>query len=78
VLQSLREASTPLISWRQRRNLCDAILIVWGEDEGLALEIISALDDEKLKKKIEKLLATSEPGVPRAFFWTTAHNKACS
>jgi len=72
VLQSLREASTPLISWRQRRNLCDAILIVWGEDERLALEIINGLDDAKVKKKIEKLLASSKPGVPRPFFWTTA------
>jgi hypothetical protein len=72
VFQSLREASTPLISWRQRRNLRDAILIVWGEDKPLAQEILNALDDVKLKKKVEKLLATSEPGVPRAFFWTTA------
>jgi hypothetical protein len=72
VLQSLREASTPLISWRQRRNLCDAILIVWGEDKPLALEILSALDDLKLKKKIEKLQVTSQLHVPRPFFWTTA------
>ena len=72
VLQSLREASTPLISWRQRRNLGDAILMVWAEDKPLAQEILSALDDVKLKKKVEKLLATSEPVVPRAFFWTTA------
>jgi hypothetical protein len=72
VLQSLREASTPLINWRQRRNLSDAILIVWGEDKALAQEILSVLDDVKLKKKIEKLLATSKPGAPRAFFWTTA------
>jgi len=71
VFQSLREASTPLKSWRQRRNLCDAILIVWAEDESLAQEVVIALDDVKLKKKIEKLLATSERRVPRPFFWTT-------
>ena len=72
VLESLRGASTPLISWRQRRNLGDAILMVWGEDKSLAQEILRALEDVKLKKKVEKLLATSEPVVPRAFFWTTA------
>jgi len=72
VFESLRMASTPLISWRQRRNLGDAILMIWNEDQPLAQEILSALDDVKLKKKVEKLLATSEPVVPRAFFWTTA------
>jgi hypothetical protein len=71
VLGSLREASTPLISWRQRRNLCDAILLVWGEDKRLALEIINALDEAKLKKKIEKMLLSPESQVPRPFFWTT-------
>lgn len=72
VFQSLREASTPLRSWRQRRNLCDAILIVRGGDQALAQKILSGLNDVKLKEKIEKLSATSEPRLPRAFFWTTA------
>lgn len=72
VLQSLREASTPLINWRQRRNLCDAVLITWNVDEQLALEITNGLDDLKLKKKIEKLLARSKPYEPRPFFWTSA------
>ena len=71
VFQSLREASTPLRSWRQRRNLGDAILLVWGEDHALAQEVLSALDDEKLKRKIERLSASPEPQLPRAFFWTT-------
>ena len=70
VLESLRKASTPLISWRQRRNLLDATLIVLGEDEKLALEIITAVDDTKLKRKFEKMLVTSEAHVPRPFFWT--------
>jgi hypothetical protein len=45
VFQALREASTPLMSWRQRRNLCDAILIVCGEDKPLVQETLSVLDD---------------------------------
>ena len=71
VLESLRKASSPLISWRQRRNLLDAILIVWGEDKKLALEIMSVVDDAKLKMKFEKMSVTSEAHVPRQFFWTS-------
>jgi hypothetical protein len=70
VLQSLREASTPLINWRQRRNLCNAVLLVRNEDEQLALEIINDLEDLKLKKKIAKMWATSKTHNPRPFFWT--------
>jgi hypothetical protein len=70
VLQSLREASRPLINWRQRRNLRDAVLIVWAEDQPLAQEIINDLNDSKLRGKIERLLETSESYAPRPFFWT--------
>jgi hypothetical protein len=71
VLESLRRASTQLMSWRQRRNLLDAIMIVRGEDEKLALEITNSIDDQKLKGKIERIWAASEPRLPRRFFWTT-------
>jgi hypothetical protein len=72
VLQSLREASIPLINWRQRRNLCEAVLIVSSEDQKLATEITNGLSDPKLKNKIEKQLATAKAHPPRPFFWTTA------
>jgi len=71
VLESLRRASTPLINWRQRRNLLDAVMIVRGEDEELALEIMNSVADAKLKSKMERTWATSEPLPPRRFFWTT-------
>lgn len=71
VLESLRQASAPLISWRQRRNLLNAVMIVRGEDEALALEITNSVDNLKLKRKIERTWATSEPAFPRRFFWTT-------
>jgi len=71
VLEALRQASAPLINWRQRRNLLDAALIVFGEDEQLALEMISGVNDPKLKKKFEKVSVTSEARGPRPFFWTT-------
>ena len=72
VLQSLRDASMPLINWRQRRNLCEAVLMVSNEDEQLALEITNGLADSNLKNKIEKQLATPKVNAPRAFLWTTA------
>jgi hypothetical protein len=71
VLESLRRASTPLINWRQRRNLLDTVMIVRAEDEALALEIMNSVDDLKLKRKMERTWATSDPGLPRPFFWTT-------
>lgn len=71
VFQSLREASAPLRNWRQRRNLGDALSIVWTEDKPLAQEVVSALEDVKLKTKIEKLLTAEEQALPRPFFWTT-------
>jgi len=74
VLQALRGASAPLMSWRQRRNLGDAVMIVWGEDEQLARKIIDALTDTKLKTKLQKMLTTKKAYIPRSFFWTTAHD----
>ncbi|MEP6818562.1 MAG: hypothetical protein ABJA18_03445 [bacterium] len=71
-LQSLREASTPLVHWRQRRNLGDTVLIVWNEDAQLAAEMIDGFDDPKVKKQIEKAIVASKRRFPRRFFWTTA------
>ena len=70
VLQSLRRASTPLINWRQKRNLSFAIMIVRADDEQLALEMYNALDDEKLKKQVTKMWSNSDRHSPRSFFWT--------
>jgi len=72
VLQALREASTPLINWRQRRNLCDAVMIVLGEDEQLAGKIIDGMADTKLKTKLQKISTAKKAHTPRPFFWTTA------
>jgi hypothetical protein len=72
VLQALMKASVNLISWRQRRNLRDAILIVWNEDTELAKEIINHLEDGKLKRQIESRIMKSEQHLPRPFFWRSA------
>lgn len=72
ILQALMRASENLINWRQRRNLRDAILIVWNDDAELAKEIISHLEDSKLKRQIESGIMKSEQHLPRPFFWRSA------
>lgn len=68
VLQALRKASTTLISWRQRRNLRDVVLIVWNDDAETSKEIISHLEEGKLKRQIESRIRNSELRLPRRFF----------
>jgi hypothetical protein len=72
ILQALMKASVNLISWRQRRNLRDAILIVWKEDAELAKELIGHLEDGKLKRQIESGIIKSPQHLLRAFFWRSA------
>jgi hypothetical protein len=69
VLQALISASVPLISWRQKRNLRDAILIVRNEDEGTPQDLTNAVTDCRLKRRIERATANSERQLPRPFFW---------
>ena len=71
VLQSLREASIPLINWRQRCNLGDAVLMISNEDEQFVREITDGITDLKLKTRIEKNLSAGKLLAPRPFFWTT-------
>jgi hypothetical protein len=72
VLQALIKASVPLISWRQKRNLRDTILIVWNEDKELAKELIDGIQDGKLKRQTERRIADSKRRLPRPFFWQAA------
>ncbi len=69
VLQYLINASIPLISWRQKRNLRDTILIVWNEDEELAKDLINRIPDSRLKRQIERRITNSQRRLPRPFFW---------
>ncbi|HEV2861005.1 MAG TPA: hypothetical protein VGX48_08370 [Pyrinomonadaceae bacterium] len=72
VFQGLLKASSPLINWRQRRNLRDAVLMLRKEEAGLASEIIGALEDAKLKRQIESRMMRPDVRLPRAFFWRRA------
>jgi hypothetical protein len=68
VLQGLLNASYPLISWRQKRNLRDTILIIWNEDEELAKDLFNGISDSRLKRQIERRITHSKPRFPRPFF----------
>ncbi len=70
VLQALRDASVPMLSWRQRRNLHDAVLITWKIDEAVATQVTKSVGDEKLTTKIAKSVAKEKWMEPRRFFWT--------
>lgn len=72
VLQALLKASIPLISWRQRRNLRDVVLMLWKENAELGEEIFNDLGDSKLKAQIESKIMRSELRLPREFFWRRA------
>jgi hypothetical protein len=72
VFQALRKACVTLISWRQRRNLRDAVLIIWNDDKATAKDVISQLEDAKLKNQIERKISSSELFMPRSFFRSNA------
>lgn len=69
VLQALLKSSFPLINWRQRRNLRDVVMMLWKENAELAEQIISTLEDAKLKHQIRSRMMRSEELSPREFFW---------
>jgi hypothetical protein len=68
ILQALRESSEPMINWRQKRNLRDAVWIVWGDDKDLAQSIIDDLEGGRLKRQIESGIASGRRRLPRLFF----------
>lgn len=68
VLLALLKASMPLISWRQKQNLRDVVLMLWKENAELAGEIINDLEDARLKRQIESRIMRSDLRLPREFF----------
>lgn len=70
IFDALISGSLPVEHWRQRRNLADAIEIVWNDDKRLASQIISGLDDVKLKQRVVKAIERGRLRSPRPFFWT--------
>jgi hypothetical protein len=76
VLDELFRSSDPVVHWRQRRNLRDAMIIVAGEDPALAEELSQGLHDDKLSRQIGSRLREAERHGPRQFFWRTIVDSA--
>jgi hypothetical protein len=72
IFESLVAASSPLLSWRQGRNLRDALLMVAGEHPRLVEEVLDKVADDKLNRHIRRRLEAREFRIPRPFFWDKA------
>ncbi len=69
IFEALVEASSPIFSWRQGRNLRDALLMIAGEYPKMAEEVLNNIADEKLKRHIQRRFDAKEFVTPRQFFW---------
>jgi hypothetical protein len=69
ILERLISTSHPVVHWRQRRNLRDAILVAATRDLSLARERCDQVQDTKARRQIEIGLAGSKLQKPREFFW---------
>ncbi len=69
VYTALLHAAEPGIGWRQRRNHCDAILMVSAVDRALAERDAERVKDAKVRQKIMRGLETRTIIQPRKFFW---------
>jgi hypothetical protein len=69
IFESLVAASSPLLSWRQGRNLRDALLMVASDYPRIAEGVLDAVTDDKLKRHIRRRLDAGDFTTPRPFFW---------
>jgi hypothetical protein len=72
IFVSLVAASSPLLSWRQGRNLRDALLMIAGDYPQLAEMVLDEVADDRLNRHIRRRLAAREFIKPRPFFWNKA------
>lgn len=69
VFWALVDAAEPALSWRQRRNLRDAVAMVGSESPELAQQTLQKLSDEKNLSAIRSFLNKPRFAEPRQFFW---------
>lgn len=70
--EALARASAPLVHWRQRRNLRDALLIITRVDPVAAREAQRRIEDGRLVRQIERMREQTRRFCPREFFWERA------
>lgn len=72
VVEAMIANTREVLAWRQRRNLCDMILILADDAGAFADALRATVRDEELQKRMEKALRSGRPLAPRPFFWTPA------
>lgn len=66
---ALVAATAPTLSWRQRRNIRDAIAMVAQDDPSLVDSALARLSDEKTVTAIRRDMESGRRAHPRPFFW---------
>ena len=66
---ALVRATEPALSWRQRRNIRDAIAMVAGDDPQLAQTALCKLTDKKTISAVSSDVENNRRAQPRPFFW---------
>lgn len=72
VLVEIRDASQPVLHWRQARSIGDAVLIVAGVDPDLARAFAEGVQDDRARREIGRGWDRGEFPPPRPFFWDRA------
>jgi len=72
VYWALVGAAEPALSWRQRRNLREAVAMVVSSNPALVQQTIRRLADQKNISVVQGHLDNPRPAEPRPFFWQHA------
>jgi hypothetical protein len=69
VLDALIVASEPLVNWRQRRNLRDALQMTATHHPDSAEDLAGRIADPNLRTYVRRRLISDGKVIPRPFFW---------
>ena len=69
VFRAVVEAAEPALSWRQLRNLKNAVAMVVSDNPELAHQTLEILSDPKNLSPVRRYLDTPITAEPRPYFW---------
>ena len=73
VLVALIEASEPALSWRQLRNLKNAVAMAAASNPEVARQSLEKLADPKNLSAVQRYLNEGITAEPRPYFWVDGH-----
>jgi len=73
VLVALIEASEPALSWRQLRNLKNAVAMAAASNPEIARQSLEKLADPKNLSTVQRYLDEGITAEPRPYFWVDGH-----